>query len=256
MSPEKNKLYMEQLEKLNDIQKSHEETSTNLSGIYCERKKNYWASALFTRLCILNKSLILLLPQDTNHNHWDVSSIAGIIRSIIETRLTFYYISVENITDEEWECREILFNLHDNNTRQTLFKGYDENKEQYCIVKKELQEKLKQNIFFKDNRSITEKQKKEYLKGKSAYFLTFSQIAEKMNIKKEDFKFIYKLLSNLTHPLPFSYYRSGDNNRGTGIKNDPDLTKILIFLEHTLNFLKDVNTEYKKIFTMDNHHAK
>ncbi|WP_442961724.1 DUF5677 domain-containing protein [Pseudoalteromonas sp. B62] len=53
--------------------------------------------------------------------HWDYSSVASLIRDLIECYLTFYYLCSDKCSSEEWNARWQLMNLHDHLSRVKMF---------------------------------------------------------------------------------------------------------------------------------------
>lgn len=205
-------------------------TSRQYGGIISKTSQHAHASVLFTTLCVKGQSLLNVLPRvvghKNHHDHWDFPSIASITRSIMEARLAFYYLCIESISREEWECRWNIMNLHDCSRRISLFEGIDPEGEDYKFfikTKKELQERLNKNNFFQNLiKDLPEKKKKEYLSGRNAYLEPLESIAEKVGFPQHQFKWEYLLLSNQVHSLPMSYYRMIEGDWGRGIYSQRD----------------------------------
>lgn len=99
--------------------------SRGYSGISSPTSRHFYASVLFTALITRGVSLAQLMPftpwAEKRIEHWDYASVAGIVRTMLELRVAFYYLCVDGCTDEEWNCRWNLFNLHDCVSRIRLF---------------------------------------------------------------------------------------------------------------------------------------
>jgi len=68
------------------------------------------------------------------------------------------------------------------------------------------------------------------------------ELLEKLDIDIGEFNAFYDIISNYTHILPISYYRSEANGRGTGVQNQTDLSYISLSLIKATHWL-NVTTE-------------
>ena len=189
--------------------------SRSYSGITSPSAKHYYSSVLFTALVTKGVTLAQLMPfspwVDKKIEHWDYASAAGIVRTMLELRIAFYYLCSEECTEEEWECRWNIFNLHDCTSRIRMFSSMDriEDAEKLSLEADKIRKRLKINTYFE---SLPEKKKKNALHGQSAYLYPLEDIAEKVGIKKAQFRWLYVLLSSHVHALPMSFFRIGDEN--------------------------------------------
>lgn len=103
------------------------EISRSYGGIPSPTSQHYYASVLFTMLLTRATSLAILAPFSPFTNkaieHWDYASATGIVRTMLELRLTFYYLCVDACNSDEWNCRWNLFNLHDCRARTRLIES-------------------------------------------------------------------------------------------------------------------------------------
>jgi hypothetical protein len=102
------------------------------AGIPSPTGKHFYASALFTRLCVSAVSLQKLSPDPRllgQNAHWDYASACSITRKIVECYLIFHYLCVQTVDDIEWEARWRLFNLHDCIQRTKVFASLN----WYCV---------------------------------------------------------------------------------------------------------------------------
>src|SRR6267154_1549829 len=66
--------------------------------------RQYWASVLFTRLCSAARSVLHLCPGspvNTAGAHWDFSSLAPLVRSLVQTGLMLFYLGTEVVGEDE-----------------------------------------------------------------------------------------------------------------------------------------------------------
>jgi hypothetical protein len=228
--------------------------SDKFANIRSPTSAHYYASILFTCLCTRGISLATLAPHSPwskkRVEQWDFSSLAGLTRSILELRLTFFYLCSERCSPEEWECRWNIFNIHDCNSRIHLFeKMHNEESEVagFKVQIEELRSRLTTNAFFIN---LAEKEKNQYLKGNKAYLHTLEDIASRANIERESFRLIYQILSSHAHGYPFSFYRVGEQNRGRGIHSEIEEGYTINFcLEWVTNLLNNASNEMEQLFT-------
>lgn len=105
------------------------ETGKKYEGMHNLPHNKVFASFVYTAITTRAVTLALTTPYSSfnkNTIHWDYASIGGIVRSILENRLTFYYICIEDIPSEERGVRWDFFQLHDCCSRQKLFTHFSE----------------------------------------------------------------------------------------------------------------------------------
>ena len=198
--------------------------SNACAGIRSPTSAHYYASVLFTTLCVRGMSLAILIPHSPwatkECDHWDFGSAAGIVRSILEVRLAFFYLCIEEVARQEWECRWNLFNLHDCTTRIHLF---DELQSDIVDSLKaqadELRQRLSKNQHFL---SLQTRDRNRLNTGANAYLVPLENIAIRCGMDVATFRVLYRFYSVQLHGLPVSFYRTGDKNRGRGIRNNVD----------------------------------
>ncbi|WP_198031350.1 DUF5677 domain-containing protein [Mesorhizobium sp. LSJC255A00] len=220
LGPEPSARYMERLDLLDNVVRECIFVSRGYGGIAAPSTKHFFASVLFTALLTRGTSLLCLAPlspwADKKIEHWDYASLAGMVRSMIELRIAFHYLCVEQCSDEEWDCRWNLFNLHDCVSRIRMFESLGNDPEQlgrFEIQANELRERLKSNSFFRD---LDPKRHKKLLHGQTAYLYPLEEMADRAGLPTSTFRWLYVLLSAHVHGLPMSYYRMGDEGDGRG----------------------------------------
>jgi hypothetical protein len=184
-------------------------------------ERRYWAAILFTRLCVISTSILHLCPTSKlNGIHWDFGSVASLCRNAFECALTFYYLGVEDIPDEEWKARRIVMQLHDCMSRLRMFRDFDSNDVQLQKFEEqanELRSALRANAFFLN---LPESQRNKLLKGGHANILSREEILQRMGDTWTGNNGLYKFYSAQTHSFPMGFYRMVDQNRGRGIENE------------------------------------
>ncbi|MDQ9170697.1 DUF5677 domain-containing protein [Oxalobacteraceae bacterium R-40] len=214
--------YIEGLDVLDDVVRDCMLVSKGFAGIPAPTSRHFYASVLFTALISRAVSLVNLAPHskwsEKVIEHWDYASATGIVRTMLEARLAFYYLCTDPCPEEEWEVRWNLFTLHDCMSRRRMFEALEQDEQVQAFEEQaeELRERLLSNPFFQ---TLAAGQQRKYLNGQSAYLMPMEDIAERAGVEKKFFRWIYVLLSSHVHCLPMSFYRMGmgDDQRGRGL---------------------------------------
>ena len=220
--PEPSEEYMNSLGMLDDIVHDSIHVSRQYGGIRSPTASHFYASVLFTTMITRAVSLLNLAPHSgwalKKIESWDYSSMTGIARTILELRATFHYLCVDKCSEDEWNCRWNIFNLHDCMSRIRMFiaQGVEQQVEGLNLQAEELREKLRSNPFFQ---ALDVKRHKKLLHGQTAYLFPLETMMAKSGMSVETFRWIYVLFSTHVHALPMSFYRIGGDfpERGRGL---------------------------------------
>ncbi len=91
-----------------------------------ESQRNAWISYIHARLCANSVTLLLLLDRSVNqepgYQLLDHFSVASIGRTAMEAGLMILYLSNPALSDDEWELRKAVIDLHDATNRYRMFK--------------------------------------------------------------------------------------------------------------------------------------
>jgi hypothetical protein len=147
------------------------------------------ANQLFTRLTVTSMSIIHLCPANriwgSSSQFWDFISVATLARNLIENYHAFFYIGVEDVTQDEKSFRLDLFNYHLTNEKYKLYKEGGSSEE----ILKEYEEKLahakedlRTHAFFI---SLSKGKAKKILKGDEAMLLSQKEISGRVPFKTE-----------------------------------------------------------------------
>lgn len=227
------------------------EVSRRFANIPSPHSRHFFASALFTTLCVRCASMAVLLPRSTwsqkRVDLWDYASIASLSRGILEIRLTFYYLSVDKCRDEEWAARKTLLDLHDCVTRLKLFTdlGDKKNIEGFEQEAKELRDRLSANVFF--NR-LQHRDQRRYLKGRESHFEPLETIAERVDVDSTSYRVVHRIASNHIHGLPMSFYRMDGGQRGRGVYSETEEGYSMIFITFVRELMTDACREMNDLF--------
>ena len=224
--------------------------SRQYGGSRAPTTKHFFASALFTSIVTRAVSLTFLLPysewSQRAFEHWDYASAANIARTIMETRLNFFYLCVDECSEVEWDCRWNLFNLHDAMARVALMRVTDNHDQERGLTTQadELRTKLNSDAFFK---LIPEKRRKELLKGNTAHLCSLEEIGSRAGLDLRTFKLMWKFMSAHVHALPLSFYRMRDNERGRGVQTPVEEAYTKLTISFALVLLVGAREEYVRL---------
>ncbi len=199
--------------------------SIKFSGIPAPTSSHYYASLIFTKLCVSGETIINNCPNPKQLGcdaHWDFASVATLTRGVIEAYLLFYYLCLEKCSQNEWEGRWRLMNFHDHMSRLKMFsvlKDSDES-EKFERSTEDVKFDLENTSYFK---SLTERKRKHFLKGNTAFFLSKDEIVASYGGDVDDFRFCYRFLSNHAHTYPMGFYRMKEGNRGCGVETSTEI---------------------------------
>ena len=229
--------------------------SQRCSGIRAPTAAHFYASVLFTSLCSRGASFGILAPGTTfstkSFDHWDFASLAVLARSILEIRISLFYLCIQECSDVEWKFRWDLFNLHDCTSRIHLFQEMDRDSDDLAGFEKqaeELRDRLRKNEFFL---ALKESQQRHLLHGKHAYAVSLESIAEHAGVAITEFRWLYRFLSSHVHGLPMSFYRMEEDGRGRGVHSEVEEDYSSLCVSFVLTLLVASRDEMQKLFEPD-----
>jgi hypothetical protein len=250
--------YLERLNVIDDVVRECIHVSKRYAGIKSPTARHFYASVLFTSLVTKGVSLAIFCPlspwAQKMVEHWDYGSLTGVVRSMLETRLNFFYLCVEACTDEEWDCRWNLFNLNDCIARRRLFEAQQEmtgvdvpDVAGFAAQADEVRQRLNANTFFL---ALPEKQRNKFLKGRDAHLYSLEEIADRAGVGRGVFKFLHVLFSQHIHGLPMSFYRMGNGypERGRGLPSEVEESYTALCLSFAATLLTGARDELEELF--------
>jgi hypothetical protein len=253
LGPDPSDGYLASLEMLDHVVRECIVISREHGGIASPTGRHFYASVLFTLMITKSVSLLTLAPHtpwaSKRIEHWDYGSMTGIARTMIELRIAYYYLCVEECSEDEWQVRWNLLNLHDCMSRARMFEAI-ENAEQASSFKaqaEELRERLTSNSYFQ---SLDPRRHKKLLHGQTAYLFSLEAISERAGIDLRTFRWLYVLFSSHVHALPMSFYRiCGDNpDRGRGLPSPPEENYSALCLSLSATLLVRSRDEFLSMF--------
>ena len=166
------------------------------------------ASYVFTRMCVTADTLLHLLQRDVEKSEdltLDHYSIGVMARNIIETALMFHYLSEDGVSDQDWELRRGVLNLHDAILKLRLLKSIGA-EDQYQAFKEEMEKlraKMKEKAAFK---AIDAERQQKLLSGHELYVRGLRSTLKLLGFEDAYFDGMYAYLSSQVHISPSSFY--------------------------------------------------
>ncbi len=199
---------------------------------------------LFSKIFLHILSILRILPQSSfskgiSREIWDVSSIAVLSRAVIESYLSFFYLSIDDIPDTERELRFAVWDYYCDKIIVNSVKFINPNspklnefKIRFTGLWKSFENQL--NKFLIDN-SNTEKEVadkiKKIKKAKTFLILDKYKILSRAGIGEGYLKVTYNYLSQFIHSTSFAL------NTMRFKPSDHELMIIFrMIVEHNINF--------------------
>lgn len=203
-------------------------------GVRMAKPHHGQATHVFTRICGHAQAMICAAPltrwKQSEFILWDFCSVAGYARSILEGVLLFNYLIVEPESREAWSAKLNVMHLNDCTRRIKYFETISQAEEVEGLTKQadELRDRLTANSWFN---TLLPKLQRDLLQGKFLTIATRDEMVEMVGWEIKWFNAIWDLLSQYTHVLSFSFYRTESNGRGTGVENDFDRNYISLIMD-------------------------
>jgi hypothetical protein len=214
-------------------------------------RRHYWASVLFTRLCAAGISVLHMCPGSTTNKagtHWDFSSLAPLVRCLVQTSIMLFYLGTEVVGEDESRARLLVIQLRDCKERLHLFQNLDadgENMRGFEPAANHIRTELKANPYFSRLQAAL---RKRLLKGDTASILTDAQILDRLGILDQKGRGFLWFISSHADVSPLAYYRTGENNRGRGEENDADVHYIATALDLACDFIFRATSDMRVLF--------
>jgi hypothetical protein len=191
------------------------------------------SSWLYMRICVTGKTIVEILePQEHDYGssrYLDHASIAILCRGLIENVAVLLYVGDANISEDEWECRRSLIDLHDFTNRSAFLTKIkaDTVPESPEETLKLLRERLEDNAFFQ---TLSMKRRQKLLEGQEMFVDGRHAAMLELGWGDDFTRGLYKYLSNQAHTLAMSFHRTAENEL---YKNDSAGSRIVAALSLT-----------------------
>lgn len=225
------KSYLSELHIYDQILKVTMTISQNQHGIKADGR-GMRAMKIFTRQTLTGMSLrqILAVPSTTKHPDaeiWDTTSVASLSRNLMEGYIQLHFYGLETISEEEAELRFLIAQLHKNKTWKVIHEMTNPDDTILNEFKNgipEQKERIKKHPFS----VYLNKDQKERIIERNDIYKSKADFENQLEVCRNLVR-DHRHLSNLSHPLPFSFERI-NNERGRGIGSDAEINYSIICL--------------------------
>jgi hypothetical protein len=213
--------------------------------------RQYWASVLFTRVCNAATSILHLCPgspANSTGTFWDFSSLAPLVRSLVQTCSLHFYLGTESVGEDEAQARLIIMQLRDCTERLHYFRNAGTDSEEirgFETLADDLRARLSSNQYFARLPALL---RKTLRKGKTESILTRGQVLDRMAILDPAGRAFLVFISSHADMSPLVYYRTGENNRGRGEENDVDKGYIAVSVDLACDFILRATADMEALF--------
>ena len=213
--------------------------------------RQYWASVLFTRLCSGATSILHMCPGSPANKagaSWDFSSLAPLVRSLVQTCLMHFYLGTESVGEDESRARLLIMQLRDCTERLHFFQNTGASDEQirgFETTADNIRARLSSDQYFA---RLPARMRKNLREGNSESILTQDQILDRMRILDQAGRAFLGFISSHADVSPLAYYRTGENNRGRGEENDIDKHYIATAVDLACDFILRANADMEALF--------
>ncbi|MGR9148190.1 DUF5677 domain-containing protein [Rhizobium leguminosarum] len=240
-NPELTSVYLHKRQRFRELVTRVERISRGSGGIPAVDFRMYWAAILFTRICVTAKSASKLMADPRPGELWDFSALASIVRNLLEVTMVYNWLCGGRISEEQRAARLLLFQLHDYGSRKRLFPDdYPENDP----VFEDLKRRFDLDPILS---SLPAGQRRNALCGEKTPFVQDDVLLE-MGSNLEDFRLLYRFLSQHTHSGPVSFYRMQEHVRGTGVETRHEKLYSLIAIDSATLAIDQLILEHLVIF--------
>jgi hypothetical protein len=117
------------------------------------------------------------------------------------------YLGDDTVSEDEWECRRCLIDLHDFRSREEFLSliGAPAPRENPADTRKMLQDRLENNPFFK---TLHSKRRKRLLSADDMFIEGRQAAINKIGWTEDHARGVYKYLSMHSHTMPMSFHRT------------------------------------------------
>lgn len=210
-----------------------------------------YSTHVFARICAHARSMICAAPQSRwvrrEFETWDVSSVAGYARSILEGYILFRYLAdAPNDLDVQRAYVQVM-HLYDCKKRISILPYVlnEDSIDWFKSQEQEIADRLKGIQYFND---LDAGIRNAILKGERLHIPSRADLVEAAGIEKKAFDFFYNYLSQYAHVFSFTFHRIEENGRGTGMENAFDRDALVMVLSFASGILTSATDKMVELF--------
>jgi hypothetical protein len=244
--------YFERLKKLEYLFSK----SFGLSKGTYKNKRSNWrkeaADMFFLKITLTARAILKLLPNslyyfdEENYEIWDIPTSALLARTLIINYIIFYYLCIDDISEEEANFRNKLWRFYSEKRREKMLKnsGADSAKMSDTFSKKvaALKNELENDSYFQ-KLTIKNIQDVSEAAWEKSISLSREDILKSAGIKVSFFNDVYDYLTNYIHSYSFSF----DKLRDFETSNDDSIELFKALTEYCTAFLGLSMRDYAKV---------
>jgi hypothetical protein len=225
------KVYLEELSRYDQVLDVTMHISRNQHRISTDGR-GMRGMKIFTRQTLTGVSLRQILAQPSTMTHpnaeiWDITSIASLSRNLMEGYIQLHFYGLETVSEEEAELRFFIAQLHRNKTWKNIIEATDPDNSILEDFKNGIPEELERIKTHPFYISLDKDQRKRIIERNDIY-KSKADFENQLEVC-QNFTIDHRHLSNLAHPLPFSFERI-DNKKGRGIGSDAEVNYSIVCL--------------------------
>lgn len=204
------KRYLESIANLKHVTDVAAKLSMETHGRTVDSWRVQYGSYIFTKLCLHALALLQLrpevgVPRTANElTVWNIPSVAVIARAIMDSYYVFFYLAIDECTEEELEFRHLLWHYHGEKQRLDMLKLIKSTNPCIVQLKKDvdiLKARLVESSFYK---SLDANLQRKIRKGERGVLLSNTQLSKRAGIDPNYYKATFNYLSQYVHTYPFA----------------------------------------------------
>jgi len=208
-----------------------------------------WSTWVFTRIVAIGVNISKLLEKGrydgVGIDTLDYGCVGSLGRDLLETTLTFFYVS-EKVSPDGWRLRKRIFDLHDCVSREQLFRfqGAVEQADMHAQTIPELKQRILREPAF---HNLSALYRNKLIKGEMARVASTEDLVVAAGADFDHYKAMVKLLSANIHAIPLAWYRMDEGGRGAGVGSEVDKGYTALILDYLNGFLDAANVRMRLV---------
>ena len=183
--------------------------SEGSSGREVDSWRPEYASYIFAKLVMHAMSILRLAPDLSGGSEetvvvWDPSSLAALVRSLIDSYFVFYYVGCDEVDESEEKFRHMLWAYHGEKARLKNLELIKSTSPRMTGLRAEVEQFRSSITKHPHYKRLSVQDRKAVRQGRYAFLLTNSEICEKAGFSPDHYKSTYDFLSSYIHAHPFS----------------------------------------------------
>lgn len=206
--------YEEALSHLRHLIKYSHTASLSLKGKEAQNQQQYYASIIFSKIVshaiTLNRlaPMHVALPSNAPEEHWDISSICCISRTIVEASDVLSYVADESDNEKFSLLKILVWELHDKERRINMLNGIGSNAPEVFEIKHSAEE-LRSTILSEEYSSILHPNAKGKIKAENSpdFLIPIKERCIRANVSLSYFQGAKMFLSSYVHTHPLAIHQ-------------------------------------------------